>query len=103
VRRRPFACELRDTDLQLGQDFSRRALGGQVEQCNDCGLVQIAYNSCRDRHCPKCQSLARAQWVADRRADLLPVPYFHVVFTVPAPIVAVALQNKAVVAPMATH
>src|SRR6266516_1960863 len=73
------------------------ALGGHVEQCNDCGLVRIAYNSCRDRHCPKCQGLARAQWVADRRADLLPVPYFHVVFTVPAPIAAVALQNKAVV------
>ena len=53
--------------------------------------------TCRDRHCPKCHGLARAQWVADRRADLLPVPYFHVVFTVPAPIAAVALQNKAVV------
>jgi hypothetical protein len=73
------------------------ALGGHVEQCDDCGLVRVAYNSCRDRHCPKCQGLARAQWVADRRADLLPVPYFHVVFTVPAPIAALALQNKAVV------
>ena len=73
------------------------ALGGHVEQCDDCGLVRIAYNSCRDRHCPKCQGLARAQWVADRRADLLPVPCFHVVFTVPAPIAAIALQNKAVV------
>jgi len=72
-------------------------LGGHVEQCDDCGLVRIAYNSCRDRHCPKCQGLARAQWVADRRADLLPVPYFHVVFTVPAPIAAIALQNKAIV------
>lgn len=73
------------------------ALGGHVEQCDDCGLVRIAYNSCRDRHCPKCQGLARAQWVADRRADLLPVPYFHVVFTVPEPIAAIALQNKVVV------
>src|SRR5919204_5841921 len=73
------------------------ALGGHVEQCDDCGLVRIAYNSCRDRHCPKCQGLARAQWVADRRADLLPVPYFHIVFTVPAPVAAIALQNKAVV------
>ena len=72
-------------------------LGGHVEQCNDCGMVRIAYNSCRDRHCPKCQGLARAEWLADRRADLLPVPYFHVVFTVPAPIAAIALQNKAVV------
>ena len=73
------------------------ALGGHVEQCDDCGMVRIAYNCCRDRHCPKCQGLARAQWLADRQADLLPVPYFHVVFTVPAPIAAIALQNKAVV------
>jgi Putative transposase/Transposase zinc-binding domain len=73
------------------------ALGGHVEQCDDCGLVRIAYNSCRNRHCPKCQGLARAQWIADRRADLLPVPYFHVVFTVPAPVAAIALQNKALV------
>ncbi len=73
------------------------ALGGHVEQCDDCGMVRIAYNSCRDRHCPKCQGLARAEWLADRQADLLPVPYFHVVFTVPAPIAAIALQNKAVV------
>jgi Putative transposase/Transposase zinc-binding domain len=72
-------------------------LGGHVERCDDCGLVRVAYNSCRDRHCPKCQGLARAQWLADRQADLLPVPYFHVVFTVPAPIAALALQNKAVV------
>ena len=72
-------------------------LGGHVEQCDDCGKVRVAYNSCRDRHCPKCQGLARAQWLADRQADLLPVPYFHVVFTVPAPIAAIALQNKAVV------
>jgi Transposase zinc-binding domain len=63
---------------------SRRAgpqrLGGHVEQCIDCGTVRIAYNSCRDRHCPKCQGLARAQWLADRQADLLTVPYFHVVW-----------------------
>jgi hypothetical protein len=72
-------------------------LGGHVERCDDCGLVRIAYNRCRDRHCPKCQGLARAQWLADRQADLLPVPYFHIVFTVPAPVAAIALQNKAVV------
>ncbi|MGE5721302.1 MAG: IS91 family transposase [Sphingomonadales bacterium] len=72
-------------------------LGGHVERCEDCGEVRVAYNSCRDRHCPKCQGLARAQWLADRRADLLPVPYFHLVFTVPAPVAAIALQNKAVV------
>ena len=63
----------------------------------DCGETRIAYNSCRNRHCPKCQGLARAQWLADRQAELLPVPYFHVVFTVPAPIAGIALQNKAVV------
>ncbi|HTY93179.1 MAG TPA: IS91 family transposase [Steroidobacteraceae bacterium] len=73
------------------------ALGGHVEQCTDCGEVRIAYNSCRNRHCPKCQGLARAQWLADRQAELLPVPYFHLVFTMPAPLAAIALQNKAVV------
>jgi Transposase zinc-binding domain len=73
------------------------ALGGHVERCEDCGETRIAYNSCRNRHCPKCQGLARAQWLADRQADLLPVSYFHVVFTVPAPIASIALQNKAVV------
>src|SRR5689334_17277171 len=73
------------------------ALGGHVEQCNDCGQLRIAYNSCRNRHCPKCQGLARAQWLADRQSELLPVPYFHVVFTVPAPIAEIALQNKATV------
>jgi Putative transposase/Transposase zinc-binding domain len=73
------------------------ALGGHVERCEDCGEIRVAYNSCRDRHCPKCQGLARLQWLADRRTELLPVPYFHVVFTVPAPIAALALQNKALV------
>lgn len=72
-------------------------LGGHVEQCVGCGQVRIAYNSCRDRHCPKCQGLARAEWLADRQADLLPVPYFHVVFTVPAPVAEIAFQNKALV------
>ena len=64
------------------------ALGGHLEQCDACGHQRIAYNSCRDRHCPKCQSLARAQWLEDRQAELLPVEYFHVVFTVPEPIAA---------------
>jgi hypothetical protein len=73
------------------------ALGGHVEQCTDCGQVRIAYNSCRNRHCPKCQGLARAQWLVDRQAELLPVPYFHVVFTMPAAIATIALQNKAAV------
>jgi hypothetical protein len=72
-------------------------LGGHVEQCDTCGQQRIAYNSCRNRHCPKCQSLARAAWVEQRTAELLDCEYFHVVFTVPAPIAAIALQNKALV------
>ena len=70
------------------------ALGGHIERCDACGRERIAYNSCRNRHCPKCQSLARAQWLEDRQAELLPVPYFHVVFTVPQEIAAIAFQNK---------
>jgi hypothetical protein len=73
------------------------ALGGHLERCDDCSLTRPAYNSCRNRHCPKCQGLARAEWLADRQADLLPTQYFHVVFTVPAPIAEIAFQNKAVV------
>src|SRR3954467_9232786 len=72
-------------------------LGGHVEQCGDCGLTRPAYNSCRNRHCPKCQGLARAQWLADRQAELLPVAYFPLLFTMPAPLAAIALQNKALV------
>src|SRR6476620_10700781 len=68
------------------------ALGGHVEDCNDCGMTRIAYNSCRNRHCPRCQGAARSAWLAAREADLLPVPYFHVVFTLPAPIAAIAFQ-----------
>jgi Putative transposase/Transposase zinc-binding domain len=73
------------------------ALGGHAEVCGDCGLVRIAYNSCRNRHCPKCQGPARARWLAERQAELLPVEYFHLVFTLPAPVAALALQNKAAV------
>ena len=72
-------------------------LGGHVESCEGCGQTRVAYNSCRNRHCPKCQGLARAQWLAERQTELLPVPYFHLVFTIPAPIAAIALQNKVVV------
>ena len=73
------------------------ALGGHVEQCDRCRHRRVWYNSCRNRHCPKCQSLARAAWLEDRRADLLTVDYFHVVFTVPPAVAAIAYQNKAVV------
>jgi Putative transposase/Transposase zinc-binding domain len=72
-------------------------LGGHVERCTECGLVRISYNSCRNRHCPKCQGAARAGWLAERQAELLPVPYFHVVFTLPAPAAEIAFQNKAAV------
>jgi hypothetical protein len=69
-------------------------LGGHVRTCDHCDHRQIAYNSCRNRHCPKCQALARATWLQQREAELLPIPYFHVVFTLPAQIAALALQNK---------
>jgi hypothetical protein len=72
------------------------ALGGHVEQCDSCGHQRIAFNSCRNRHCPKCQSLVRAQWLEDRQTELLPIEYFHVVFTVPQEIAAIAYQNKTV-------
>lgn len=73
------------------------ALGGHVEACEDCAHARVAFNSCRNRHCPKCQSATRERWLADRQADLLPVPYFHVVFTVPAEVAEIAFHNKAVV------
>jgi hypothetical protein len=73
------------------------ALGGHVERCGDCGHQRIAYNSCRNRNCPKCQGLARAQWLEDRQAELLDVPYFHVVFTVPDAVAAIAFQNQTTV------
>ena len=59
------------------------ALGGPRRQCDACGAIRVVYNSCRNRHCPKCQSLAKERWLAARRDELLPVPYFHVVFTLP--------------------
>ena len=73
------------------------ALGGHREQCDTCEHQRIAYNSCRNRHCPKCQSLARAEWIEHRQAELLDCQYFHVVFTLPEEIAAIAYQNKAVV------
>jgi Putative transposase/Transposase zinc-binding domain len=73
------------------------ALGGHVEQCDHCGHTRVWYNSCRNRHCPSCQSLARAAWIENRTADLLDCEYFHVVFTVPQAIAEIAAQNKAVV------
>jgi hypothetical protein len=71
-------------------------LGGHVARCDDCERLAVSYNSCRNRHCPKCQGQAAKAWLAEREADLLPVQYFHVVFTLPAPLAAIAFQNKAV-------
>jgi Transposase zinc-binding domain/Putative transposase len=82
--------------FQAIRDCRTAALGGHVEyveQCDTCGHLAISYNSCRNRHCPKCQAMARAKWLADREAELLPVPYFHVVFTLPQQMGSLALQN----------
>src|SRR6516164_8393117 len=73
------------------------ALGGHVERCDHCQHTRIWYNSCANRHCPSCQALARADWIEDRQAELLDTPYFHVVFTLPDAIAAIAAQNKALV------
>ena len=72
------------------------ALGGHPDKCDSCGHLRISYNSCRNRHCPKCQSLAKFAWLQDRLSELLPVQYFHVVFTIPNLLAPLALQNKAV-------
>lgn len=85
------------------EDCRTAALGGHVEACEDCGHRRIAYNSCRNRHCPKCQGAAAKDWLAAREADLLPVGYFHLVFTLPAELAAIAWQNKAVVYDLLFH
>jgi hypothetical protein len=81
------------------EDCRTAVLGGHVARCENsaCGFTSIAYNSCRNRHCPKCQGAQAREWMADREADLLPVPYFHIVFTLPAEIGDIAYQNKAVI------
>jgi hypothetical protein len=81
------------------EDCRTAALGGHVLRCEDdkCGHTQIAYNSCRNRHCPKCQGAAAQEWLAEREAELLPVPYFHLVFSLPSLIADIAYQNKAVI------
>ena len=73
------------------------ALGGHVERCEKCSHTVIAYNSCRNRHCPKCQGAAAREWLAERETELLPVPYYHVVFSLPAQIADIAYQNKAAI------
>jgi hypothetical protein len=111
-------CELADVVRAYGKQFAERyghlldsdawrvlhaiencrtaILGGHVEACDQCGHRVISYNSCRDRHCPKCQGSSRERWLAERNAELLPVPYFHVVFTLPQQLAPLALQNKRV-------
>jgi len=69
-------------------------LGGHVDECDSCGRIRISYNSCRNRHCPKCQFLSKERWLEQRREDILPVPYFHIVFTIPAKLNPLALRNK---------
>src|SRR5689334_18095535 len=98
-------CQAQRAHLSLGQlkvmsaieQCRSAALGGHVLRCEGCGSDQIAYNSCRNRHCPKCQSAAARRWLDARQSDLLPVDYYHVVFTLPAPIAAIAYQNKALI------
>jgi hypothetical protein len=83
--------------LRAIRNCRTQALGGHVDRCSKCGHEALSYNSCRNRHCPKCQTNAREQWLARRSEDLLPVPYFHVVFTIPHDLSALALQNKKIV------
>lgn len=78
-------------------------LGGHVEACTNCGAREISYNSCRNRHCPKCQSAAKARWLEARQSELLPVSYFHVVFTLPESIAKIGLQNKRVIYDLLFH
>src|SRR5579859_7748297 len=81
------------------EDCRTAALGGHVVRCENaaCGYTAIAYNSCRNRHCPKCQGAAAREWLGEREAELLPVPYFHVVFSLPAQVADIGYQNKAVI------
>jgi hypothetical protein len=83
--------------MSASESCRTAALGGHVERCEECAHTRIAYNSCRNRHCPKCQGAAAREWLSERQAELLPVPYYHLVFTLPAPIADIAYQNKAVI------
>jgi Transposase zinc-binding domain len=104
IFRRHGAAYVQAHDGQLGRverrvmsalELCRTAtLGGHIEGYRACGAVRVAYNSCRNRHCPKCQAAVARDWLVARAGDLLPVPYFHVVFTLPAEIAAITLQNK---------
>jgi hypothetical protein len=88
------ASPAQDRVLRLLPLCRTASLGGHKLRCDSCGYEELSYNSCRDRHCPKCQAAARAEWLAARECELLDVPYFHVVFTLPDELSAIALQNK---------
>src|SRR5882724_1880186 len=93
-------CEPRPAQGDVGdREFRTAALGGHVARCENekCSYTQIAYNSCRNRHCPKCQGAAAREWLAAREAELLPAPYFHVVFSLPAKIADISYHHKAVI------
>src|SRR5438309_8802431 len=90
------AIESCRTAALVGLQPTGLSRGGHVARCENCARTRIAYNSCRNRHCPKCQAIAAKEWLAEREAELLPVPYYHVVFTLPAAIGDIAHQNKAV-------
>ena len=93
----PFLTTEQNMIIEQITSCRTQALGGHILRCDHCGYQEISYNSCRNRHCPKCQSLNQARWVENRKAELLPVPYFHVVFTIPECLNTIALYNKAVV------
>ncbi|MEK7737820.1 MAG: transposase zinc-binding domain-containing protein, partial [Pseudomonadota bacterium] len=93
--RRAQALPLSHLKIMRAVELCRTAaLGGHKERCNNCGFSRPAYNSCRNRHCPKCQALAKARWLKAREEELLPVPYFHLVFTIPHELNPLALRNK---------
>jgi len=94
---RDYASRLSSQQKRVFSDIQAcrtAVMGGHVRACDHCSHCEISYNSCRNRHCPKCQAMARAEWLTQREAELLPIPYFHIVFTLPAEIAALALQNK---------
>ena len=93
-RRAHVASAAQEAVLKHIAECRTAALGGHLDECDSCGHQRISYNSCRDRHCPKCQNTARAEWITERLERLLPIPYFHVVFTIPDELNPLALRNK---------
>jgi hypothetical protein len=95
-RNRHWLCWKHVKVLRAIERCRTAALGGHLDECTRCGYRAISYNSCRDRHCPKCQTAARERWIAARRRELLPTPYAHIVFTLPRRLAPLVLQNKKV-------